>query len=122
LTDIPGSSKYFKLGAIPYSNESKVTLLRVPRKVLDNFGAVSKETALIMAKNVLKLGRTDLGLSITGIAGPTGATAEKPVGLVYIAVADRTRAFCQKFIFKGKRPSIKQQSVDQALKLLQKFI
>ncbi|MDP3142992.1 MAG: CinA family protein [Candidatus Omnitrophota bacterium] len=122
LTNIPGSSRYFKLGIIAYSYESKVKLLKVRRQTLKKFGAVSQQVAMAMAKSVRRIAHTDFGLSITGIAGPSGATAKKPVGLVYIGLATKNRAFCRKFIFKGKRLSIKQQSASQALKLLRDFI
>ena len=122
LTNIPGSSAYYKLGIICYSYESKIALLKVPRKTLAKFGAVSRQVAILLARNIRRIAHTDFGVGITGIAGPTGATAKKPLGLVYIAVAEKNGAFCRKFIFKGKRRSIKQQSSEQALKLLKKFI
>jgi PncC family amidohydrolase len=122
LTNISGSSAYFKLGVICYSYESKIALLKVPRKTLAKFGAVSRQVAILLAKNIRRIAHTDLGVGITGIAGPTGATAQKPVGLVYIAVADKNGAFCRKFIFKGKRLSVKLQASQQALKLLKKLI
>lgn len=122
LTNIPGSSRYFKLGIIAYSNENKIKLLKVRRQTLKKFGAVSRQVAMAMAKNIRRIAHADLGLSITGIAGPSGATEKKPVGLVFIGLATKNRAFCRKFIFKGKRLSIKQQSTNQALKILKRHI
>lgn len=122
LTNIPGSSKYFKLGVIGYSNESKIAILKVSRKDLNDSGAVSQSVAIAMAKNIRRIAHTDFGLSITGIAGPSGATVKKPVGLVFICLAKKNGAFCHKFIFKGKRPSIKNQSADAALKILKQHL
>ncbi len=87
LTDIPGSSSYISLNAITYSNEIKHSLLGVPKEILDSHGAVSAQCAEAMASGIKKLAKTDIGLSVTGIAGPDGGTAEKPVGLVYIGLA-----------------------------------
>lgn len=86
LTDIPGSSAVFQLGLVAYSNEAKIRLLGVKPELLEKFGAVSEPVALEMARNAARLGNADFGIGITGIAGPDGATSEKPLGLVYIAL------------------------------------
>jgi len=121
LTNIPGSSGYFKLGTIAYANESKIKMLKIPAKTIQAKGAVSKEVALLMAQNIRKIAKSDFGIGITGIAGPTGATAKKPVGLVYIAVASNKKTILKKFNFKGSRINIKNQAATLALKLLNKF-
>lgn len=119
LTNIPGSSKYFKAGFIVYSNEAKIKLLKVPPIILEKYGAVSKECAISMAKNVRKLTKADIGIAITGIAGPSGGSILKPVGLVFIAVYFKNKIICEKFKFSGKRLEIKKKSADKALELLQ---
>ncbi len=118
LTNISGSSNFFKLGLIAYSNNAKQRLLRVPAQLLKTFGAVSPEVALAMADNVKKVLNTDFGIAITGIAGPTGATKTKPVGLVYIAVSSKHRCLCKRFLFKGRRSTVKSLASTAALRLL----
>jgi len=118
LTNIPGSSKYFKAGIIAYSNEAKVRQLKVPSRLIKQKGAVSKDVAISMAKNIRKIANSDFGLGITGIAGPTGATKTKPIGLVYIALSTRQKQINRRFIFKGKRTLIKKKSSTAAIKLL----
>lgn len=122
LTDIPGSSKYFKAAIIAYSNQIKTKQLKVPSKIIKRNGAVSKEVALLMAKNIRKITKTDIGLGITGIAGPSGATKVKPVGLVYIALATRNYQIAKKFDFKGGRLAVKKQTSSSALQLLHNFL
>jgi len=118
LTNIPGSSKYFTLGIIAYANETKIKLLNIPAEVLKQHGAVSKETALLLAKNVKQLGHTDIGIGITGIAGPGGASPSKPVGIVFIAVSIGHHNYFKKFNFSGNRLKIKHLAKDAALQLL----
>ena len=122
LTNIPGSSKYFKLGLITYSYESKEKLLRVPRKTLRKYGAVSEPVTSLMAKNVRKALKTHFAIAITGIAGPSGATKTKPRGLTYVAVASASKLICQKHIFKGPRYSVKTQAARKGLELLLKLL
>ncbi|HSV43190.1 MAG TPA: CinA family protein [Candidatus Bathyarchaeia archaeon] len=122
LTDVSGSSKAFLSGIIAYSDNSKKTFLQVPAAILQNNGAVSEPVATAMAKNVREIHRADFGVGITGIAGPTGGTKTKPVGLVYIAVATAQEAVCLKCQFKGTRKQIKSQAATQALKLLKEFL
>ena len=118
LTNIPGSSNFFKMGVITYANDAKQKLLRVPARFLKNYGAVSAEVALAMAEGVRRILKTDFGVAITGIAGPTGATKNKPVGLVFIAVSAKQRCLCKKFLLKGKRIKIKSSAITRALRLL----
>jgi PncC family amidohydrolase len=122
ITNVSGSSRYFERGVISYSNESKVELLNVPVETLERFGAVSEETAQAMAKGIRSLARTDLGLAVTGIAGPTGGTTEKPVGLVFIALADENNVEVKKFQFNGNRTNIKMQTAKASLKFTIDFL
>ncbi len=122
LTNIAGSSKYFLGGVIVYANKTKIKLLGVEPCLINKFGAVSQPVAKEMATNVRKILKTDFGISITGIAGPTGGTKEKPVGLTYIAVASSRKIMCQEFYFKGPRLAIKTQATESALKLLLEII
>jgi nicotinamide-nucleotide amidase len=107
LTSVAGSSDYFDRSVVVYSNNAKMEMLDVPRKVLSRFGAVSEKTALLMAEGIRKKSRTDLGLSVTGIAGPGGGTPEKPVGTVWIALASRQGSKAGHFLFQGRRNQIK---------------
>ncbi|MFH1201318.1 MAG: CinA family protein [Candidatus Omnitrophota bacterium] len=122
LTNVAGSSLYFVLGVVSYSNKAKMSFLKVPENTIKNYGAVSRQTALSMAKNLRSIAGTDFSLAISGIAGPTGATSQKPLGLFYIALSSKNRNICQKFIFKGKRLEIKKKATQRALILLKKFI
>ncbi len=122
ITEIPGSSEYFLEGAVTYSNESKMKILGVPKKMIDDHGAVSEEVALAMAAGIRNLAGSTFGIGITGIAGPGGGTDEKPVGLVYIAIADDAQTSVKKFLFPGDRPFIRTLSVNAALDLLRRRI
>lgn len=122
LTHIPGSSIFFRLGLITYSNESKIQLLKIPSRILSTYGAVSEEVAILMAKAVRKLQKTDFGIGITGIAGPQGGTRKKPVGLTYIAISTDLETLCVKCCFEGNRIQIKTQATTQALNLLLEFL
>jgi len=122
ITDISGSSEYFKGGICTYSNESKIALLSVERKTIDNYGAVSEETALEMAENVRKKFGSDIGLSTTGIAGPSGGNMAKPVGLVWIGYSDGKKTYAKKFLFGNNRERTKIRSAYQALAILKKEI
>lgn len=122
LTNISGSSHYYKQGVVCYSNEAKMNLLGVSSLTIDEFGAVSSQTACAMAKAVRNLSKTNLGLGITGIAGPTGGTSAKPVGLVYVALADgKTTASCE-FKFTGNREEIKTKTSQAALNIVRKYL
>ena len=115
ITDISGSSKYFKMGIVAYSNKTKTDLLDVPGDKIKKYGAVSKEIALLMAKGMKKLSKASLALGVTGIAGPTGGTPKKPVGLVYIAAVTDKINMVKKCRFTGSREEIKQQASTAAL-------
>lgn len=122
LTDVSGSSDYFLGGVISYSNDAKISLLGVNSKTLKVKGAVSEEVAIQMAAGArTKLG-ADIGIGITGIAGPAGGSATKPVGLVYVAVSSTTSSECSKNLFRGSRSSIKDQSARKALEMLGEFL
>lgn len=122
LTDHSGSSKYFILGVVCYSNKSKQFILKIPPALIRKNGAVSKPVAINLAKNIRKLAKTEFGIGVTGIAGPTGGTSAKPVGTVFIAIASKNKTICKKFRFKGTRNSIRKQSCLKALELLKQFI
>ena len=122
LTNISGSSRYFPLGLVVYSNKSKQSLLGIPKEVLKGSGAVSKEVAQILAKNVKELAKTDLGLGITGIAGPTGATKDKPVGLTFIALATPRKIQCQEFHFHGDRTAVRLRASQAALEMVRRYL
>lgn len=122
ITDIPGSSEYFMGGFVTYSNILKKKILKVPKTILRKYGAVSEETAIYMAKNAKKYGKADISLSFTGIAGPTGGTPEKPVGLVWIGVCSKKNLYAKKFIFTGDRKTIRERAVYKGFELLREEI
>lgn len=121
LTDVSGSSDYLERGLVTYSNAAKISMLGVPAEIIEKHGAVSEETARLMAEGVRKLAGTDLGLSSTGIAGPTGGTKEKPVGTVYLAVADAQKTICRHYTFRWDRKRNKEVFSEAALFLLKNF-
>lgn len=118
LTDMSGSSSYVMGSIVSYANHVKARILHVSEETLTVYGAVSEETAREMAENVRQLIQTDIGVGITGIAGPGGGSAEKPVGLVYIAVADHTHTVVRKNNFSGTRIENKQAAVEKALAMI----
>lgn len=119
LTEIPGSSAWFERGFVTYSNSAKMELLGVAADTLEAFGAVSQETAEAMVQGVLAHSHADLALAITGIAGPGGGTAAKPVGTVYIAWANQQgRLAYERFSFSGDRQQVRQQAASHALSYL----
>jgi len=118
ITNVSGASNFFKLGIIAYSNSAKIHLLGVPQSIIKKYGAVSKQCAGYMAKGVREAEGSDIGVGITGIAGPTGGTKNKPVGSVFICVNYRNKSLSKKFKFSGSRIKIKNKSTDAALKLL----
>ncbi len=122
LTNVPGSSAYFLEGLIVYSNAAKIDLLSVPPKMIETHGAVSPETAKAMARGVRKRARADLGLAVTGIAGPSGGTPAKPVGLVFVALAWRGGAEVRENLFLGTRDRIKTQTARSALDALRRHL
>ena len=123
ITSISGSSKVFNLGLITYSNKIKVDILKVPKDIITKHGAVSRECCLSMVKNLSKISKADILLSITGIAGPTGGTKFKPVGLVYIGIKKGNKIIIRENLFKGKsRISIQKAAVITSLKIINKII
>ena len=119
ITKISGSSKVFTLGLVTYSNQAKINILKVPNKIIKKYGAVSYETCLSMVKNLNKISKTNISVSITGVAGPKGGTKEKPVGLVYIGIKKKSKTIVKKYLFKNKkRNSIQKTTVKEALKLI----
>lgn len=122
LTDVAGSSAYVLGSVVSYSNEVKMSHLGVKAETLQRFGAVSEETAQEMSGGVRGRIGADIGIGITGIAGPGGGTVEKPVGLVYISVAGDKGAVVTRNVFSGTRREIKQQTVDKALNMLLEYI
>ncbi len=122
LTDIPGSSAYFKGGVVSYSNEMKNKVLGVDIEKLNRFGAVSKETAEAMAMGVRAGTGADLGLAVTGIAGPSGGTASKPRGLVYIALAAGDTVICREHHFPGARMAVRQGTVNASLNMVRQYL
>ena len=119
ITSFSGSSKVFNMGLITYSNNAKVKLLKVPKKTITKYGAVSYETCLSMVKNLSKISRSNISISITGVAGPNGGTKEKPVGLVYVGLKKGSKTIIKKNLFKSKkRVSIQKATVNQALKMI----
>ncbi len=122
LTDVSGSSVYFQQGLVTYSNKAKISLLGVPAEIIEKYGAVSEETARLMAEGVRKLAGTDLGLSSTGIAGPTGGSKEKPVGTVYVALADGSQTVCRHYRYRWDRKRNKLISSEAALMMLKNYL
>ncbi len=123
ITNLPGSSRCFLGGVLAYANAAKTTLLGVPEALIRDPGAVSAEVALAMAEGVRERLNADLGLAVTGIAGPGGGSEAKPVGLVYLALVDRKgRALSRSFIWTGDRESIKAQSAQAAFALVEEHL
>lgn len=122
LTNVPGASKYLERGIISYGNSSKIEILKVKKETLEKFGAVSEEVAIQMAEGVRRISKTNIGLSITGIMGPTGATTDKPVGLVYIGFCDDKISFAKKFVFGEDRIINKHRTTQAALELIRRYI
>jgi len=118
LTNISGSSEYFDQGVISYSNTSKMELLGIPAQLIKNYGAVSKQVAIAMAKAIQQRAQVDIGIATTGIAGPTGGTKDKPVGLVFIGVSTKDTVVVKEFLFSGDRLAIKDNTCTAALELL----
>jgi len=123
ITSVSGSSKIFTMGLVTYSNESKTSILKVPKKIIQKHGAVSIQCCLSMINNLSKISKSKVCVSITGIAGPSGGTKQKPVGLVYIGVKNGKKVIVSKSQFKNKgRSSIQKATVKKSLELLLKTI
>jgi len=122
LTQTSGSSQYFIEGVIAYSDKAKEVILKIPHYVIKKNGAVSKPVANLMAQRVRKIAKTDFGIGITGIAGPTGGTPKKPVGTVFIAIDSKYKKICKKFHFTGNRTAVRKKAALKSLELLQSLI
>jgi len=123
ITSIIGSSKVFTIGLVTYSNPSKISILKVPKNIIRKHGAVSYETCFAMVKNLSKISKTNISVSITGIAGPKGGTKKKPVGMVFIGIKKYNKTLVKKYLFKNKkRTSIQKDAVIKALNLILSFL
>jgi nicotinamide-nucleotide amidase len=122
LTNVSGSSAYFIGGVVSYANEAKERVLGVSQQTLQEHGAVSEQTAREMARGVRRLLQTDVALAVTGIAGPSGGTPEKPVGLTHIALAAEDLERCERYHWKGDRRANKEQSAEAALEMLREYL
>ena len=123
ITSVSGSSKVFNLGLVAYSNQSKISILKVPKKIIRKYGTVSKQVCLAMVKNVSKIGKTNMSVAITGIAGPSGGTKIKPVGVVYVGIKKGNRVEVKKYLFKNKgRSYIQKAAVNKSLGLILSFL
>jgi len=123
ITSISGSSKVFTIGLVTYSNQSKINLLKVPKNIIRKHGAVSYETCLTMVKNLSKISKTNISVSVTGIAGPKGGTKKKPVGVVFIGIKKNNITLVKKHLFKNKkRTSFQRAAVIKALNLILSFL
>ena len=123
ITSVSGSSKVFTLGLVTYSNQAKTGILKVPKKIINKYGAVSVQCCLAMVNNLSKISKAKACVSITGIAGPRGGSKQKPVGLVYIGIRIEKKVVINKCNFKNKgRAYIQKQTVKKSLNLLSKLI
>ena len=119
ITSVSGSSKIFKLGLITYSNESKIKLLRIPKKLLKKYGAVSEQVCRAMVINVSKISKSKISIAITGIAGPKGGNKKKPVGLVFVGLKKGNKTTVLKYLFRNKgRIYIQKKTVNKCLNLI----
>ena len=122
ITSISGASKIFSLGLVTYSNQAKINILKVNKNIIKKHGAVSHECCSAMVKNLSRISKTNINVSITGIAGPKGGTKQKPVGLVYIGIKKGDKIQINKCLFKSKkRSSIQKATVKKALNLILKI-
>ena len=119
ITSINGSSKVFSVGLVTYSNQAKSIILKVPKEIIKKYGAVSEQCCLSMVSNLSKISKSDICLSITGIAGPTGGSKQKPIGLVYIGARNGDKINVKRFLFKNKgRNYVRKATVKRSLKLI----
>lgn len=121
ITTLPGVSRWFRGSVVAYHNDVKVKALGVSEQLLQEFGAVSEDCARSMSRGVKELLSAELGLAVTGVAGPGGATEDKPIGLVFIALSDGERESCERFNFTGDRDAIRLAAVEQALLMLENW-
>ena len=123
ITSVIGTSKVFSVGLVAYSNQSKINLLKVSKNIIRKYGAVSGQVCLSMVKNVSKISKTNMSVSITGIAGPSGGSKIKPVGLVYVGIKKGNRIEVKKYLFKNKgRSYIQRAAVNKSLGLILSFL
>ena len=123
ITSVSGSSKVFNLGLVAYSNQSKIKVLKVSKNIIRKYGSVSEQVCLAMVKNLNKISKTNISISITGIAGPSGGTKIKPVGLVYVGIKKGNRTEVKKYLFKNKgRSYIQRAAVNKSLGLILSFL
>ena len=119
ITSVNGSSKVLKFGLVAYSNQSKTKVIKIPEKIIKKYGSVSYQVCLAMVKNVSKIGETNMSVAITGIAGPSGGTKIKPVGLAYVGIKKGNRTEVKKYLFKNKgRSYIQKVTVNKCLRLI----
>ena len=123
ITSVSGSSKVFTLGLVAYSNQSKIRVLKVSKKIIRKYGAVSEQVCLAMVKNVSKITKTNISVSITGVAGPSKGTKKKPVGLVYVGIKKANKIKIKRYLFRNKgRAYIQKAAVNKSLDLILSFI
>ena len=119
LTSVSGSSKFFNLGLVTYSNESKIKVLKVPKKIIKIYGSVSEQVCKSMVKNISRIGKVNMSVAITGIAGPNGGTKKKPVGLVYVGIKKGNKISIKKYLFKNRgRSYVQKATVSKCLELI----
>ena len=123
ITSVSGASKVFGLSLITYSNESKIKVLNIPKKIIKKYGAVSEKVCLLMVKNLNKISKTNISVAITGVAGPQGGSKKKPVGLVYVGIKKKNKIIIKKYLFRNKgRSYIQKSSVIESLELIVNLI
>ena len=123
ITAISGSSRVFIFGLIVYSNKSKINVLKIPKNIIKKYGTVSAQVCLDMVKNISKIAKTNVSLSVTGIAGPDGGTKKKPVGLVYVGIKKGNKIEIRKYLFKDRgRTYIQKATVNKSLELILSFL
>ena len=123
ITSVSGSSKVFTIGIVAYSNQSKIKVLKIPKNIIRKYGSVSEPVCLAMLKNLNKISKTNISVSITGIAGPSGGTKKKPVGLVYVGIKKGNKVEVKKYLFKNKgRSYIQSAAVNKSLGSILSFL
>ena len=123
ITSISGASKVFDVGLVTYSNQAKITVLKVNKSIIQKYGAVSPQCCKAMVKNLSKISKAQINVSITGIAGPNGGTKKKPVGLVYIGIKKNNKIFITKNVFKEKsRKAIQKSTIKKTFKIIKSLI
>jgi len=123
ITSVSGSSKIFTIGLVAYSNQSKIKILQVSKKIIKKYGAVSEQVCSAMAKNIAKIAKTKMSVSVTGISGPGGGTRKKPVGLIYIGIKKGNKINVKKYLIRDKgRLYIQKTTVNKCLKLILRLL